>query len=316
MAWLHFQYYPPDRSNEILSQILWLNSNILIKGKPFIWWTFINKGIIFLNDLVDLNGRFYHFKTLCDIFGKLCSLHQYNQLLAAIPINWKQKIIRNKGKLFVCRPQIREYKWLKKRNINKIVYNSILYNRDLCAIPHKFCNFWEEHFDTPIPWSNVFNSIYSTTVDSKLRMFQLKIIYTFLPTRKMLNIWGIEDSRICRFCGIEEEDLLHIFWYCPVVAQFWISVQKWLCPISKNFSISPEVVVLGDFGMGGNNLHNILILLAKAFVFKAQNVNEICLNIFKKYVKQYYMLEGIIARQNENDILTNKWQKLSIYEDW
>ena len=314
MAWLHFQYHPPEGPNDILSQILWLNSNILIEGKPLFFPTLIKNGIIFVNDLIDPKGSLYDFNTFCKIFGKLCTLFEYNQLCAAVPVRWK-KGIHNTDRLLVCRPCIREYKWLNKCKINKAVYTHVLHSRKLTAFPHKFCNFWENQFDTPIDWNKVFNLIYITTVDSKLRMLQIKIIYKYLPTKKMLNIWGIEESGSCRFCSAEEEDLLHLFWYCPVVAHFWETVHRWIGPSTKNFRTSPDIVLLGDLKMGGNGLNNIVILLAKAFIFRSQNMNELNPTLFKKYVKQYYMLEAIIAG-DESDRVTQKWENLILRENW
>uniref|UniRef100_A0A8C7RMP1 non-specific serine/threonine protein kinase n=1 Tax=Oncorhynchus mykiss TaxID=8022 RepID=A0A8C7RMP1_ONCMY len=37
---------------------------------------------------------------------------------------------------------------------------------------------------------------------------------------------------------VEVEDLLHIFWYCPIVANFWAKVQEWLLSISRMISLA------------------------------------------------------------------------------
>lgn len=57
-----------------------------------------------------------------------------------------------------------------------------------------------------------------------MRSFQLKIIYTFLLTRKMLKILGY--CWVCCFCFTESKSVLHLCWYCHVVSAFWGEVQK------------------------------------------------------------------------------------------
>ena len=36
-SWLQFQFYPPEKIEQILQQMLWLNSNILINKKHSSW---------------------------------------------------------------------------------------------------------------------------------------------------------------------------------------------------------------------------------------------------------------------------------------
>ena len=70
----------------------------------------------------------------------------------------------------------------------------------LTALPYRLQNSWEEIFDVLIPWHRVYELIYKTTQDTRLRAFQLQLLYRILATNKMLNIGGIESSQLCRFC--------------------------------------------------------------------------------------------------------------------
>jgi hypothetical protein len=45
-SWLQFQFNPPEKTEQILQQILWLNSNIIIDQKMFY------NGIVFVNDII------------------------------------------------------------------------------------------------------------------------------------------------------------------------------------------------------------------------------------------------------------------------
>ena len=75
----------------------------------------------------------------------------------------------------------------------------------LTGVPYRLQNSLEEIFDVPIPWYRVYEWICKTTQDSRLCAFQLKLLYRILATNKMLNIWGIQSSKLCRFCCEDTE---------------------------------------------------------------------------------------------------------------
>ncbi|WP_176696360.1 reverse transcriptase domain-containing protein, partial [Candidatus Ichthyocystis sparus] len=150
-AWLHFQYFPPESVDAILQQMIWFNSNILINRLPILWEYFVEKGIIFVNDVMDLNGNIYSYKTFCELFGKLCSEFRYYQLVAAIPLVWRKKVKKAKRKLLVCKPLIKNYLWLKGKKINPFMYKFFLRAYNLNKEPDKFQSYWEGIFDIPLP---------------------------------------------------------------------------------------------------------------------------------------------------------------------
>lgn len=120
-SWLHFQFYPPENTEEYLQQIIWLNANIKIDGAPFCWKSMMDKGIIFLNDIINTENNLMKYKQLINTYGNVCTMQMYNQLRGAIPHSWKQKIKKNKKTEIhsVCRPHIKKLKWLKGKNKKK-----------------------------------------------------------------------------------------------------------------------------------------------------------------------------------------------------
>lgn len=80
--------------------------------------------VVFINDLMDTKGGFI--PTVLSYGQSIDYLH-YNQLLSALPTNWKQNI-KIKHTLLVCVPQSKCIRWLSSIKINKSVYNFNLYN--------------------------------------------------------------------------------------------------------------------------------------------------------------------------------------------
>ena len=242
-AWLSFQYYPPDNPEAIQNQVIWMNSELLINGKPFLWETLLENGVIFINDILDVTGDFLAHEQFCRMYGQICDNLNFNQLLSTIPMIWKRKLKRFGCKQQVCAPNSRSHKWLS-RKINKTIYNFVLQSRGLTVFPHTICSYWEDEFNTLIPWKQFFRSLYKT-IDSYSRIFQLKIFYKITATKKQLTRFNILQPSLCRFCNEEEEDQLHLFFYCPYVANLWTEIQNWLGPLDISFEYTPLIIVLG-----------------------------------------------------------------------
>lgn len=83
---------------------MWMNSEVLIHGKPFLWETFQRNGIVFINDILDNTGDFLSYHQFCCMYGQICNIFNYNQLLSVIPTNWKRKLKKSGDRQQVCPP--------------------------------------------------------------------------------------------------------------------------------------------------------------------------------------------------------------------
>ena len=97
------------RSAIILQHILWLNSNVLLDKIPVFMGKMFEKGILFLNDILNWNGRVMSFMELSELYGKVCSIQEFNQLITALPHKWRQ-VAAGGGRELVCLPSMEEYK--------------------------------------------------------------------------------------------------------------------------------------------------------------------------------------------------------------
>ena len=164
-SWLQFQFNPPETTEQIMQQILWLNSNILIDKKPLFFDRMFKKGIIFVNDIIGRTGGVMSHMQLIKTYGNVCSTQNYNQIIAALPQKWKRKVEGGESKELVCRPCIKEHNWLRKTVINKKVYQFHLRTKGLTAVPYRLQNSWEEIFDVQIKWHIVYELTRKTTPD-------------------------------------------------------------------------------------------------------------------------------------------------------
>ena len=45
-----------------------------------------------MNDLLDSTGNLISYQCFCCMYGQICDFLHFNQLLSAIPTNWKRKL--------------------------------------------------------------------------------------------------------------------------------------------------------------------------------------------------------------------------------
>ena len=95
--------------------------------------------------------------------------------------------------------------------------------------PHGYLSYNEfKRQNFPMLGLIFFDKILRTTREKCLIWFQYKLLYNLLPTGRFLFQRQLVDSPVCVFCKGAEETLLHMFWDCPKIQDYWFDVQGWL----------------------------------------------------------------------------------------
>ena len=112
-----------------------------------------------------------------------------------------------------------------------------------------------------------FSHIYKITRDFKLRWLQYRILHRVLPTNNRLFLYGIRDSRECDKCPGQVDSISHIFWFCPVVMNFWTNFQRML-DLQRPLNLASIIFSRQE---GGRSLSSstlaICIMLGKQYVW-------------------------------------------------
>ena len=74
--------------------------------------------------------------------------------------------------------------------------------------------------DLAIDWKKLYSSAFETTLDTKLREFQYKILNLIIFTNEKLCRFKMVDSPLCAFCNAEEESLEHLLYFCKASTFF------------------------------------------------------------------------------------------------
>ena len=70
-------------------------------------------------------------------------------------------------------------------------------------------------------WKIIHFLIRNTTLDTKARMFQYKVLHNTLYVNKMLFKFGKLISPQCSFCKLREETIMHLFYGYLIVKRIW-----------------------------------------------------------------------------------------------
>ena len=165
--------------------------------------------------------------------------------------------------------------------------------------------------DLLFDWKKLNYLAFETTLDTKLREFQYKILNLIVFTNEKLHCFKMVDSPLCAFCNAEVESLEHLLYFCKSSSVFWKELLSWT---AADANIVLNVSLL-DILFGKFVLVNHILLLAKYFIYRCKLSKIIpSLLVFKAKLKATYNVELHIAK--EKGILLNHFKKWDNFLLW
>ena len=136
-------------------------------------------------------------------------------------------------------------------------------------------------------------------------------MHNILVNNYWLENWKLLEHNKCTFCDTGMENILHLFWECELIKEFWLKLElrcENKLQVSR-FQFEKDKVFLGE--IGGEPWKNYIIMLGKRYIYQCRcskiELSEIG---FEKYLVQYMNIENTIAKDNKKvtDLfLLEKW---------
>ena len=243
-------------------------------------------------------------------------------VLDAIPKEWRSVIKTNP----YCAPSPMDQtcfeliiagKVIDLANVSsKLVYNEFrsLKQSPATAAKAKILN---KYPDLAVDWKKLYSLAFETTLDTKLREFQYKILNLIIFTNEKLHRFKMIDSPLCAFCNAEVESLEHLLYFCKSSSFFWKELLSWIA-VEANIVLNASLldILFGKFDLETDFLLvNHILLLAKYFIYKCKLSKVIpSLSVFKAKLKATYKVELFIAK--EKGILLNHYKKWDNFLSW
>ena len=208
-AWCEFNYSDPQWKIDIMNQILWYNSNILIDGQVVKWKNWIDQNILFVSDLFDVNGNpksYDYFKYEFTNVGWL----NFLALIDAIPKTWKLYLKENEfGEVTTPKYKLCQV----TKGLTKKIYDQLIY--DNTNLLQYFQKWIQDGFDIDYPaYCKLFKRNQQMTKIVKFRDFGYRFLLHKIVTNSDLYEWGQKDSALCTFCNTVVETYQHLFYEC------------------------------------------------------------------------------------------------------
>ena len=310
--------YIPTKTNDFLSEFIFGNKGIKRGGEAIFHDHLIEKGIFRIGDLINNEYNFMTYREFQRQNHTCIDFLTYQGYIAAVRTYQKKcNILLNddedRGYLEVHDPNI----WLIIRQGNNAVKNQLTKEHSFC---HVSLMKWNISFNN-IKWKKVFEDLYNVTRDSKLRWFELKIIYRIIPTNKYLYQRNLNNSALCNFCNNTNQTISHLFWTCNQVQQFWLRVQERLhdCENFKDQQFDEEIIILGrKNGYELDAILSLIILAGKYYIFLCKIQDNLpTWAQFKPYIKNRINIEKMsIIRNNNSNRYNNFIEANERYKDF
>lgn len=314
-GWAKFAYTKPEGFDSIVNQPLWLNSHIRSNNRPMVNIQAIAKGFKRIGQLYDDN---YNFKTSREIFqqyGIRLSWLDLHRIILAIPQEWKDVVSingnSNECNLTLFTPFDRI---INETKIANIVYSKLI-SIDKLLTGRRM--HWQRKLDINISdkqFQKYFANIYSTTISTKYRDFQYRLLIGNIITNRLLFLWKLKDSQLCSLCNLEVEDEIHLFCECvniqPLLECLKCYIQThdqqniFSCLCWQNGKIIFNLVHPKP-----GSVINLLILIFKQYIYRCRCMNTPLIADQLIYeIESVYTIEHMLAQSsNKMRCHVEKW---------
>ena len=286
----------PESFEDFVLEFIFFNDNIRINNEIVNYNNFIQNHVTQIYHLLDTNSNFLTYDSFMVKYPNIqTNFLQLHGLIQSIKSYMNKQQIHQK-QIFV---NVQEpVGWQTLRGDKYSIKREILHK----PMEHKSVEKWNNQY-TNLNWKKIYNKVYKTSVDVKLRWFQMRLLYRILPTNRLLYIKHIKDNGFCNFCNVEEQNLDHLFWDCPFVELFWKYlytnfVEK--LPHAQALKFSKELII---FGIQNNVVTDkpmdLFILCAKYHIYSYKMSDRVPdAYIFLKSFKIRYSLEKFYHTNN------------------
>ena len=305
-SWCEYNFYTNNRCE---NQLLWYNSNIRVKNRPFFWKDSYLNGLLYVHQL--FSGKKYKSQAQIKQEFGLSEL-RFNSLKVAISHDLKVFFCTNdKSEFLPIAPHtydmcINDTQCHLSRKIYKFLQDDALlvHNKYIKWIQDVGTNFCEGCLE----FGRKHQSLYKVTNIPKYRSFQYRLLQRGLVTNIQLHKWGMRDTDLCTFCEQDKETLIHLFFYCTQVQQLWQDVLEYL---QERFGIASldrfncRNVILNELEERHASVVNFICLITKQYIYKQK--------CFRQHLSSVQLLRLISSIENTEKYIAIKNGKIALH---
>ena len=294
----------PDSFNEILAEYIFYNKNVYIGNQTIFLKSWFDNDIIKIHHLVKDDGTFLSYNEFAVKYINVrTNFVVYNGVISAI-----KDYMRTVGVTNEPSGNVQESVGWRILKGPKNTIKDVLKSKPQI---HNSKTKWDNTFDE-LNWNNIYHICHKTTCDTKLRWFQLRLLYRILPTNRFLFLRKIKASELCDLCHTMVETIEHMFYDCDVIKLFWQNlVNKFIdkLPHTNNMDIFKELILFGTKkNVRTDKPFDLLILCSKYYIYSCKFQNNIPnVDVFLKIFKYRVKTEKLYHKNIQNNNFEIDW---------
>ena len=248
---------------------IWFNKHIQIDNKSIYFYNLSNRKLNFIGQFFDTDSKLKSWDCVKHQFLLKNNMQfQYRQIIHAFPQHWKETIKQRAGNLNNL--YIQDHHLIKCNTIcNLEKLNSWeLYHMQLCLKYDKPTSqsYHEKNLDDyDFNWKLIYRIPRIATLETKIRIFQYKLLNNVLYLNKKLFQFGIISRSKCSFCELYDETPPHSFYECTYAQNLW---NRLCLHLSENVALPVLNQQSAIFGFTDVSEHNFLLVNHLLLIFK------------------------------------------------
>ena len=181
------------------------------------------------------------------------------------------------------------------------------YDKPTCQSYH------EKSFDDyDFIWKLIYRIPLFATLETKVNMFQYKLLSNVLYLNKELFHFGIISQSKCSFCGLYDETPHHTFYECTYTQNLWNELRLYISEKVALLVLNPQSAIFGFTHVLDHNylLVNHLLLIFKYNIYNSRVNNTLSFQNLKCAISQIKYIEETISNNdfNRKRKISNKWK--------
>ena len=169
-------------------------------------------------------------------------------------------------------------------------------------------------------WKDIHLLPRKLTIDTKLRIFQYKLLNNILYLNKHLFMFRKKDSKRCSFCKRQDETINHLFVECNYSKNLWRDLKTYCQPSFSLPFLCPQSATFGfiDIEAHSSLLLNHILLLHKYYIYYSRDSAKLSLAALTRFIKKVYIMEKRFSFGNEkkSKALSKKRRKMMLLNDF
>ena len=230
-------------------------------------------------------------------------------MLKNIPKHWKYHLVTEATTEY--NHLINTQSFTCKDLYYKLLENKIIY-------PETQVQFWNTVLGLElddIEWIENFQDVFTWTVSSKLRSFYYQLrMKDIMCNEKLFKMKKINNPG-CDWCDNSNQDIIHLFWDCPVIIEIWLETTKLInTTLGCDLKIKRELIYLYDIEAGNlTTIINLIILIVCRSIYVCKCIGTIPSWMYTmSKIEEIERMERIISIKNNKLCLhLKKWAQFA-----